>query len=248
MMAKYIITLLVLALGFMAYRHGGPAKPRAKDSAQDTTKRPPGVSDRATLINLGADDEPVPVHQWVEYAGKLRYNGKEYPHIYGFRYFNAMGKLLSTVYYEHMDIRNSKKDFDASHCKVLPYPGDATIQLSNRTDTLLFFHVLESDEFKRTYQEVEYIRMPAIYYETNYGTGFTSDEDLEFNIRQDHDRYIVTFTGTEIPFKLCQSCESTPTKVSFLNEDEGRIYFIEKDCWLELLNEEDRRKVQDLRR
>ncbi|MEJ1239603.1 hypothetical protein WBG78_15810 [Chryseolinea sp. T2] len=198
------------------------------------------------MINLGAED--MPVYQWVEYAGKLMYDGKEHPHIYGFRYFDDKGKLLSTVYYENMEIRSGKKDLDASKTKILPYPGDATIELLNGTDTLLFFHVLESDEFKRTYQGIEYVRMPAVYFETNYNVGFTSDEDVEFSIRKDNERYVVTFTGTPVPFKLSPSCKGEPGKVSFLNEEDGRIYFVARDCYLELVNSEDIQKIRSLRR
>lgn len=209
-------------------------------------KRPTGVSKKATLINLGAED--MPVFQWVEYAGKLNQGNKSHSHIYGFKYFDAKGELLSTVYYENMEIRDGRRDFDVSNYKVLPYPGDATIEVTNGADTLLFFHVLESDEFKRTYNGIEYVRMPAIYYEMKDNIGFTSDEDLEFNIKKDDDVYTVTFTGTPIAFKRCSVCKTEPSKVSFLNEREGRIYFVEKECYLELVNNADILKIQALRR
>jgi hypothetical protein len=215
-----------------------------KINPQDTIKRPINISQQATLVNLGFDD--MPVYFWVEYAGKLNIAGKQYPHIYGFNYFDILGKLLYTRYYENMDIRNSKKEFDATHSKILPYPGDATVQISNGTDSLLFFHVLESDEFKRNYKDIEYIRMPAIYFERINGNGFVSDYDVEFNMKKEGDIYTITFTGVPLPFRLCSACKTEPTKVSFINLYEGKIYFIEKECYLEPVNKEDLRKIQGL--
>lgn len=246
---KIIISSLLLSLGCTVFFCNSSTKSSdevVEAEKQDTLKRPANVSRHATLINLGFGDSPV--YQWVEYSGKLNLNGKAYPHIYEFKYFDSNGKFLYTQHYENIEIRNGNKDFDATNCKVVPYPGDATIQVINDVDTLLFFHVLESDELKRTYNGIEYVRMPAIYYETNYNTGFTSDEDVEFNIKKDKETYIVTFTGTAVPFKLSSSCKEEPSKVSFLNEQEGRIYFIEKDCYLELMNSEDIKKIQALRR
>ena len=246
---KIITNLLLLSLSCTVVFCNSSVKSTENEKqvhVQDSLKRPTGVSKKATLINLGSED--MPVYQWVEYVGKLNHDNKPHPHIYGFRFFDAKGKVLSTAYYENMKIRSGSKDFDASDCKILPYPGDATIEVTNGADTLLFFHVLESDEFKRTYNGIEYVRMPAVYYETNYNTGFTSDEDVEFNVKKDKDIYTVTFTGTPIAFKLCSACKTEPSKVSFLNEQEGRIYFVEKDCYLELVNSEDIQKIQALRR
>jgi len=245
---KAIINLLLLSLSCTIFFCNSSVKSTDENEKpmQDSLKRPTGVSNKATLINLGSED--MPVYQWVEYGGKLNHNNTTYPHVYGFKYFDAKGKLLSTVYYENMEIRNGRKDFDANNSKILPYPGDATIQITNGTDTLLFFHVLESDEFKRTHKGIEYIRMPAIYYETNYDNGFVSDEDIEFNITEEKGIYTVIFTGVTIPFKLSSSCSGVPSKVSFLNEQEGRIYFVERECYLELVNSEDIKKIQALRR
>jgi hypothetical protein len=246
---KIGIISLVLSLSVTAFCCNSSVKSEGHATVQDSIKRPANISPNASLINPGEPEgEGMPVYQWVEYAGKLVYDGKEHSHIYGFKYFNDKGSLLSTVYYENMEIRGGKKDFDASKSKVLLYPGDATIQLSNEADTLLFFHVLESDEFKRTYQGLAYTRMPAVYFETNYDTGFRSADDVEFNIDTEGGKYFVTFTGTTVPFKLSSSCNGEPGKVSFLNYKEGRIYFIEKECYLELVNSEDIQKIQALRR
>jgi len=246
---KIIISSLLLSLSCTVFFCNSSVKSSDEVEAtkQDTLKRPATVSKHATLINLGFDDSPV--YQWVEYAGKLKMEDKSYTHIYGFKYFDAQGKFLHTRYYENMEIRNGTKEFDATtQVEISPFPGDATIHVSNGADSLLFFHVLESDEFKRTYEGIEYVRMPAIYYETNYNTGFTSGEDVEFNIKREKDFYTVTFTGTAILFKLCSACKTEPTQVSFLNEQEGRIYFVERECYLELINNEDIGKIQALRR
>jgi hypothetical protein len=247
-MKNMIINLLLLFLSSAVFSCNSSARSTETESQmQDSLKRPSGVSRKATLINLGAED--MPVYQWVEYVGKFNYRNKSHSHIYGFKYFDAKGNVLSTVYYENMQIRSGRKDFDVTNYKVLPYPGDATIEVTNGIDTLLFFHVLESDEFKRTYNGVEYVRMPATYYEADYDIGFTSDEDVEFNVMKEKDIYTVTFTHTTpVAFKLCSACKTEPSKVSFLNEQEGRIYFVEKECYLELVNSEDIQKILALRR
>jgi hypothetical protein len=239
---------LLLILSFTVFFCNSSVKSSVEvvTAMKDTLKRPVNVSKHATLINLGFED--LPVYMWVEYSGKLKQNGQTYPHIYEFQYFDKDGKLSHIEYYENMQIRSGNKDFDASQSKVLPFPGDATIQVSNGHDSLLFFHVLESEEFRRSYNGIEYIRMPTVYLETQYGNGTVSHEDVEFNIRKEMDFYTVTFTGSAIPFKLCSACKTEPTKVSFLNEQEGRIYFVEKECYLELVNSEDIMKIQALRR
>lgn len=247
---KIIISSLLLSLSCTIFFCNSSVKSsdEVEVASQDTAKKPANVSKYATLINLGFED--MPVYQWVEYAGKLTMDDKLYPHIYGFKYFDEHGKLLHTQYYENMEIRNGKKEFDATNSKVLPYPGDATIQVSNERDSLLFFHVLESDEFKRTHKGIEYVRMPAVSFETRYENGFMSDEAVEFNIKRDKELYVVTFTRNgifEVPFKLCSSCKVEPGKVSFLNEHEGRIYFVERECYLEPANSEDIKKIQDLK-
>lgn len=245
---KIIISSLLLSLSCTVFFCNSSVKSsdEVETAKQDTLKRPVNVSKHATLINLGFED--LPAYMWVEYSGKLKQNGQTYPHIYEFKYFDKDGKLSYIEYYENMEIRNGSKEFDASQSKVLPFPGDATIQVSNSRDSLLFFHVLESDEFKRNYNGIEYIRMPAVYLETKYGNGIVSHEDVEFNIKKDKDVYTVTFTGTPIAFKLCSACKTEPSKVSFLSEQEGRIYFVEKECYLELVNSEDIKRIQALRR
>jgi hypothetical protein len=244
---KIVLSLLLLWISCTVFFCNSSIRSEnGRRLALDSVKRPVGVSLKATLINLGSED--LPVYQWVDYGGKLKYQGKEYPHIYGFKYFDHEGKLLSTTYYENMEIRNGLKAFDAFNSKVRPHPGDATIEVSNANDTLLFFHVLETDEFKRVYDGIEYKRMPAVYFETDYDIGFTSDEDIEFNVKKDNEKYILTFTGLAVPFKLCSSCKEEPSKFSFLNGQEGRIYFIEKQCYLELMNSEDLKKIHALKR
>lgn len=248
---KVITNLLLLSLSCTIFFCNSSVKSSDENDnpVQDSLKRPASVSNQATLINLGSED--LPVYQWVEYSGKLNYDNKVYPHIYGFKYFDAQGKLIHTQYYENMEVRSGEKEFDASSSKILPFPGDATIQVSNSKDSLLFFYVLESDEFKSEYEGVDFIRMPAVYFETRYDNGFMSDEQVRFNLRTEKNLYIVTFLSDDvfkIPFKLCSTCKVKPTKISFLNEEEGRIYFIEKDCYLEPVNSEDIQKIQALRR
>jgi hypothetical protein len=81
-----------------------------------------------------------------------------------------------------------------------------------------------------------------------FPNGFVSDEDIEFNIKKEMDINTVTFTGTAILFKLCSACKTEPSKVSFLNEQEGRIYFVERECYLEPVNSDDLKKIRALER
>lgn len=252
-MRRLITSLFIVLINCSVFSCNGSTKSSKEEQStihdvieQDSIKRPKNVPKQATLINLGFDD--LPSYQWVGYSGKLIKDDKVYPHIYGFKYFDIEGKFLHTQYYENLEIRSGSKNFDVSEIKVLPFPGDATIQLSNDTDTLLFFHVLESDEFKRTHKGIEYNRMPTIYEDYN-GNGFASGEDLEFNIRKDQDLFIVTFTAKgilEIPFKLNSTCGQEPSIVSFMNREEGKIYFIEKGCYMEPVRIEDVRLLKSL--
>ncbi len=88
------------------------------------------MTQHATLLNYGSDVEPIMV--WADYIGSLSKKGKVYSHIHGVQYFYEKAGKKDTVYYENIGLRNNTKSFDFKNCSILNYPGDATIQVSNK--------------------------------------------------------------------------------------------------------------------
>lgn len=221
------------------------SSPQAPRLATDSLSRPPNISEFATLLNFGSEDEKIFV--WADPIGPLIYNEKEYPHIQGVKFYYVTAKQTSVLYYENFKLRNDNKKWDFRNSKILNYPGDATLELTNGNDTLLVFWVLETREFERVYNGILFKGMPTIY--PNWANQYAADVMMEFNIvRNDTSTYILTVTdGTKIAYKLCSRCDKLPQMVSFLNRKDGRIYFIEKECYLELVNKEDVKKFQGLR-
>ena len=211
----------------------------------DTVKRPVNVSPHATLINYGEDYSPV--FAWVEHTGQLVVGGKEYPHIQGIRFYYMKAKENDTVYYENLELRNAAKKFNFAGCRVLVSSGESNVHLVNGTDSILMFAVLENKESKRVYRGIEFKSVATIV-KNQYGE-YTEDVDIEFNIKRgEGGKYTLTLTdGSVIMYQLCATCKESPADLSFLNREDGRIYFINRACYLELLDKDDAPKFQGLR-
>lgn len=145
-----------------------------------------------------------------------------------------------------MELRNRSMKFDFKNRSILNYPGKATIQISNKKDSLLLFHVLESDEFAREHKEIEFKRMPTIALDNNR---YLADDDMEFNLKKLKDgKYELTLSDTsKVEYKACSNCNITNQEISFLNRQDGRIYFVDQDYYLELVNKDDVKLFQGLR-
>ncbi len=210
----------------------------------DTLRRPTSITDKAVLLNFGSEEEPILV--WADYTGPLSQEGKVYSHIHGVQYFYVKTEQRDTFYYENMELRNHTIEFDFKNCIILNYPGEATIQISNKKNSLLLFHVLESNEFAREHKGIEFKRMPTIALDDDR---FLADVDMEFNLKKVKEgRYDLTLSDTfKVEYKACSNCNITNQKISFLNRQDGRIYFVEKDCYLELVNKDNAKIFQGLR-
>ena len=211
----------------------------------DTIKRPAYVSKRATLINFGGDE--LPVFVWAEYIGPLIKNGRRYSHIHGVKFYYIKARKVDTVYYENLELRKAKREFDFANCKVLDYPGGTIVGLASDNDSITLFHVLETDEFKREHKGVEFKNIPTI--SINKYNEYSTDIDMEFSIKKikEGGYLLILNDGSKIPYKLCQTCNEQPEIFSFLNREDGKIYFINRDCYLELVNSDDAKRFQELR-
>lgn len=209
------------------------------------TIRPSSVSKQATLINYGGDD--MPVYVWVEYAGPLINNGKKYAHIHGIKFSYIKPKKTYTEYYENLDIRNASRKFDFNSGKVQGLPGDANIGLVSGIDSLLLFRVLGNYEFTREFRGMTFSDVSTISL-NQYGE-YVADINIEFNLKKNgNGAYTLTFyDGSTIQYKATSGCKVTNESISFLNRENGRIYLLDRTCYLELVNKKDVKRFQELR-
>lgn len=240
-----ISSLLIMALTTGCLSNDKQKIDNNKITSQDTTSRPPNVSKQATLINFGGDEMPVLV--WVEYAGPLVIDGKGYSHIQGIKFSFVKPRQSDKAYYENLEIRNGSRDFDFKRCRVAEIPGDANICLVNGKDSLLIFQVSVYNGSKRVHRGIEFRNMSTISL-NQYGE-YVSDVDMEFNIqREDNGIYTLTLNdGSRIIYKGVSDCNVNESSVSFLNREDGKIYLLNKTCYLELVNKNDAKKFQQLR-
>lgn len=199
--------------------------------------RPPGFSRKATLINFGTEEDWN--FAWAEHTGPYKENGKEYAHIQGFKFYYETTQQTHTFYYENIAVREGKKIFDFTNCSMLNYPGEATIEVANENDTISMFCVKGPDEFSRVHKDVAFTSVNSV--SLNQYNEYAADFDIEINLQQEGERRFVVTTNNLVKtyYRLCDSCKIAPGKISFINREDGRIYFLERHCYLEPENAED---------
>lgn len=217
---------------------------RDKKMSKDTSQRPTGMTHQAVLLNFGSEDEPIMV--WADYAGNFRKDGKKYSHIYAVRYYYVKAEMNDTLYYENMGLRNRSNQFDFKNSTILNYPGEATIKVSKGVNEVLLFNAIESDDFAREHRGIVFKRMPTI--SLNNGN-YVGDVELEFSLNDIGNRFfeMTLNDGSRVKYKLSGECKEKNPLCSFLNRQDGRIYFVDRDCYLELVNNGDKRIFQGLR-
>lgn len=239
-----LFLILLSSLSFSFGCSNAQTEMKDKKINTDTLQRPAGMTQQAVLLNFGSEEEPIMV--WAEYAGTFKNDGKEYSHIHGVRYHYVKADKNDTIYYENMELRSRVKQFDFKKCSILNYPGEATIKVSNGKEDLLLFNVIESDEFAREHRSTIFKRIPTIA--LNNGNN-TADVELEFNLKQiGNGIFEMTLNdGSKIKYQMSAECKIKNPLCSFLNRQDGRVYFVDTDCYLELVNKEDVQKFQGLR-
>jgi hypothetical protein len=184
-------------------------------------------------INIGFDDNPVWL--WGKVGDNFKENNIIYNHIYGIEYLDEEGASKES-YYE-LD-RKSKlvKFIDVSNYLIKPYPGDKTLQLiKSGVDTLLLFKVLEDNNFKRNFKEIDYIRIPSV--DLNGKEEKVSSYDIEINVNFLKDNiYEVNMINNDgyskSIFKSNCDLKGKPV-ISYYDKVDGLIYLLEENCFLE---------------
>jgi hypothetical protein len=213
---------------------------------QDSIIRPDNVSNDAWLVNMGFVDKPI--FAWVEYVGNYTDNRKIYPHIYQFRYLYHDDKSIDTLNYEwnkgrYVNIKLELNNFKGYSFKL--FPGDATIQLKNEENELFLFNVIENHKFDNVFRGISYFRIPTVKIDSIYPEyGLSTDYETRINLEQtEKGAYTVNLIDDKgiraFMYKMNEDCRVTPTKISYLNKENGHIYYIEKDCYLELVDKKD---------
>ena len=209
-----------------------------KSLIKDTLKRPPFVSGQAKLLRFGSAQEPRMV--WAEYIGPLKKNDKVFDHICMIKYYYTDPVRIDTVFYENLEIRNGKINPDWREYKIENDQIDeGTVSITNGKDTVDLFSVLKTDKFDEEYNGIKFTHMPSV---REVGKGSIIATGLvEYNLKQENgNQYLLTLrNGAKIPYQLCAGCKGALEDISFMNREDGRIYLIERSCYLELVNRED---------
>ena len=209
-----------------------------KLSTNDTQKRPLFVSKRANLICFGSAQEPRMV--WAEYIGPFQKNEKVYSHIYMVKYYYTNPSKTDTVFYENLEIRNKLINPDWEIYKIADHQIDeGTILITNGKDTIDLFSVLQTEKYNEEYKGTKFTNIPSVREVENGSLIATSF--VEYNLKiENNKQYVLTLrNGTKIHYRLCAECKVDPEEISFMNREDGRIYFIERNCYLELTDGDD---------
>lgn len=236
---KVLLSVFIILQFFGCTSETESGRANTGSEVLDTIPRPSNVSEYATLVNAGFIDKPV--YEWIEYAGIYKQKEKEYPHIYEFKYYNSEGRKINTLCYEWN--KGRKKDSvlneDFTKYKVILFPGDLTIKLINGSKEFILFNVLEFHKFDREFKGIEYCRIPTVKthnIESKYGLVYNGE--IEFNIKKAEDSlYLVSLIDDygfkQKKYRLNTGCKESSMKVSYMNQETGRIHLLEKDCYLE---------------
>ncbi len=231
-----VVWLLVLCScqGKVVTTHESPST-----NVEDILVKPSHVAASAKLINLGFAD--VPVYVWIEFIGHYKEKRQIYDHIYGIKHTYYNQNHVDTSFYETAFSRRSHLSEDGiNNANLVPYPGDVTYGLIHRRDTTFLFIVMQKDTQVidgKTWQ----MNLPLVKLH-NKGEKISNDAvDVRIDTIKD-DVFLVSLIGErgkkKIKFKLHGDC-AIDTRMSYLDQSEGRIYFVPKDCYLELVDKRD---------
>lgn len=202
----------------------------------DTIARPAGIAMDASLVNIGTAEEPI--WRWYEYIGALKYKGKVYSHIHGFRACNAdQPNFIDTTYYENMDLRRKNRQFDFTGYKVLEDYTDIVIM--NGKDSITLFPVLEdSSMFVGRKNDTLLVAVPSISFKEG---GYMLDDYIDCKLKMDENRsfQLLLFGGKRVSYVLKGDLPEWPQLISFIDKENGNLYFIDTTYHLELMNKAD---------
>ena len=193
-------------------------------------ERPINVSEDAQKINMGFEDAPV--FAWVEVIGNLKVQDDIYDHILGLKYTYEEPKRVDTVYYEtegRIDLNKLQ-----SNVKISLYPGDTTIKIiTNSGKEFTLYMVLEIKSFKG-----KWISIPTC--SKNKKSEFVSSGIIDIKIENlKGNQFKVLLRDDDGIRELTYSSDYSDinelSKLSFINLDNGRIHFINRNQFIKPL-------------
>ena len=247
---KMQILLFCLVFHFFGCAESNTPENSLGEIQKDSIIRPAHISTNATLINLGFIEEPS--YSWVEYVGSYREGEKTYPHIHQFKYSDQFGGNADTLNYEWNESREREKELEINDFKdytFIPFPGNGTIQIKKGKNEFILFNVLEFHYLDRVFRKTPYFRVPTVKTHSIHPEhGLVSDDDTEINVRRTEEGYynvkLIDIKGIrEVKFKKNEECKESTTKISYMNKVNGKIYFVQSGCYLELVNPKELNKI-----
>lgn len=243
-MDKLSVAVLSLMMHFAFLNANCRCSPKKTDARIQTNSipRPAGISPKAVFMNFGGDE--IPVHAWAEYVGVYAQGKKKLSHLVGIRYYYSISGESDTVFYENLDYRNKMLKINIDSCTILPSYSTADLKFHYNSDTIIFFPVLEDTSLESIYKGIRYIRSSCVT--KNQDGVLVYKGDISLSIDEDNSLYFVRFNRrNDEPFdyKLCSRCKETKGKVSFVDKTDGKIYLMERECYLEPLYKDNVLKV-----
>lgn len=206
----------------------------------DSVPRPPFISSKAVLINLGDDSNPI--YTWVQYLDKYKYKGINYNHIYSFSFYYLPYNRFDTAYYECFWEREKKMNIDFDKGRIDPFPGLGTIDLITDIDTISFFKVLEHEDLTTEYNSLKYRRINKAMAED--GRHYSYSGEVQVNVESGSTDFKVSFyetgyIGRVFRYKKSGNFKNFVNKISFIDSSNGNIYFIGRQCHIEPVEDQD---------
>lgn len=209
---------------------------------KDTIARPDHVSPQAKLIDLGFVDAPS--YAWIEYVGFYKDKHRVHPHILGIKHTNVYPggypEQVDTIYYEFDSSRTQPSaSSDLKDYEIIPYPGNGTYKLINRDDSLLLFNVMQLNDSRQIIKGKEW-QMAVPTTEINSHGETVSGVEAHIHLEKEYgDIYLVSLIDDKglrsLHFQKFGDC-LIETKLSYLDRQHGKLYFVPRDCYLEILD------------
>ena len=232
MKTLHIIVFLIFVTSCNGQKKTESPAIKSNNDATMIVKKESKIPEDAFQINLGFADAPV--WMWVKFDHVLSTNNKSYNHIYGLNFWDE-DENVDTLYYERDRENKNDEIIDFSNYIINRYPGDKTLQLVGKdSDTLLLFNVLENKKFRRTFKGKDFKSIPTV--KINHNNEKVSGYDMNINVLPKEDSfYEVTILNEGInTYTFKSNCTlKDDFDISYYDMTNGRIYLLQKDCYLE---------------
>lgn len=216
------------------------------DQNQDSIPKPNFLSNRAVILNFGGGE--MPIYVWADASNYFENDSINYAHIIGIKYYYVSSGIIDTVYYENLKLRSGHVKINLSGIKILSTVSDAGLTISFNNDTLHLFRATQFNGLESLYEGKSYVRVPVVNSVSPIGLIYNGDISLYMENMDDTYCLVYVYKSGEklstIKYRKYNACiVKKNAQVSFLDKTNGRIYFIEKECYIDPLDKASALKI-----